>query len=454
MESIWRKQVGAIPNAGEPDWKTLQQIQWDVIVVGAGMAGILTAYLLQEEGKRVLVLEAKTIASGQTERTTAKVTCQHGPKYGELIETLGETVARAYAKANQEAIERYEQLIQKEKIQCDWQRVPAYLYSTQDEKILKKEVIAAGRLGIDAYFTPKTELPFEIKGAVCFPKQAQFSPLAFIRHLAAKLLIKENTKVLQVKGHTVITEKGWVKANQIVLATHYPVLNVPGFYFLRQHQERSYVLALQNTPKLHGMYYGIENSGLSLRQAGEYLLFGGGAKRTGENECGGIYEMLRIRARQLYPECQEAAHWSAQDCMPHDGLPFIGRYSMWTPHLYVATGFQKWGMSTSMVAAMILKDLVCQRENAYAGIFTPQRLHLGASMASLLTDVGVSVKGLAKGLFRRGRRCTHLGCALTWNADEKSWDCPCHGSRFDEEGRLLDNPAKRSVRLKMKKLPH
>lgn len=418
----------------------------DVIVIGAGMAGLLAAYYLQEAGKSVLVLEANKIASGQTDRTTAKITSQHGLKYNTLIKKVGREQAQIYARANQEAIDEYERLIKRLGVVCDFERVPAYLYSLVNGEQLLEEAKAAVSLGIDAFFTKQTEMPFPVAGAVCFRRQARFSPPQFMKALADKLEIKEDTPVLKVCGRRVYTREQVYTAEKIVMATHYPFLNVPGFYFLRQHQERSYVLALKGCKPVLGMYYGVDRDGLSLRQAGEYLLLGGGGHRTGKKGCGGAYQKLRSAARKYFPEGQEVICWSAQDCMPHDGIPFIGKYSVFTPHLYVVTGFQKWGMSSAMIAAMILREEIQGRTHPWSRLFGPQRLLVRAGFGKLLVDVGESIKGLTLGwLGKRSRRCPHLGCRLEWNPNEKSWDCPCHGSRFSQEGRLYDNPAQINV---------
>lgn len=443
MESLWRKQTGELTPEKRKEAVSGKR-HWDVIVVGAGMAGLLIAYYLQTEGMEVLVLEADRIASGQTERTTAKVTSQHGLKYSQLIEKTGVDEARMYARANEAAIREYERLIRENGIDCRFEKASAYLYTLEDETLLEKEAQAAAFLGIDASFTRETELPFEVKGAVCFRRQAQFEPLSFIRHIASKLEVWEQTMVKSVRENRVITETEELTAEKIVIATHYPVLNVPGFYFLRQHQERSYVMALSGCAPIRGMYYGIDNGGLSFRQAGEYLLLGGSACRTGQNREGGAYGRLALAAEQYFPDAVEELRWAAQDCMPHDGIPFIGKYSMLTPGLYVATGFQKWGMTTAMAAAMILRDELSGEKSPYREVFSPQRLHFRAGIGNLLTDIGVSVKGLGKGLYKRPR-CSHMGCELVWNPEEKSFDCPCHGSRFDTKGRLLDNPAKKCV---------
>ena len=449
MESLWRKQTPKLVSKSSTDHSAQENTHRDIIVIGAGMAGLLIAYYLKEKGKNVLVLEADEIASGQTERTTAKITSQHDLKYSEMIETMGTKKARLYAQANETAIREYERLIQSRGIECQFKKVPAYLYTMQDEKVLRDEAEAARSLGIDAFFTKETELPFEVMGAVCFRNQAQFSPLEFLKHISQELEIWERTKVIKIKGNQVITNDMVMTADKIVVATHYPLRNVPGFYFMRQHQERSYVLALSGCSKIEGMYIGIDKNGLSFRQAGEYLLFGGSSHRTGENKNGGSYDYLSEMAKLYYPDCKEEIRWSAQDCMPHDGIPFIGKYSIFTPNLYVATGFQKWGMTSSMLAALILRDELCGAHHPYSELFRPQRINLRAGIGNFLVDVVESVKGLTKGLFHKnGPRCPHMGCELVWNPDEESWDCPCHGSRFEKDGKLVDNPSKRSIENK------
>ena len=325
MESLWREQTPKLSSKADSNHLTMENVHRDVIVVGAGMAGILIAYYLKEKRKNVLVLEADEIASEQTERTTAKITSQHGVKYSTLIETIGAKKARLYAQANEKAVKEYERLIRSKGIECQFQWVPAYLYSMQNKKVLWKEAEAARSLGIDAFFTKETELPFEVTGAVCFQKQASFAPLEFLKEISKDLEIWERVKVMKIRKNRVITNDMVLTADKIVVATHYPFRNVPGFYFLRQHQERSYVLALSGGAKIEGMYIGIDKNGLSFRQAGDFLLFGGGSHRTGKNRNGGKYDYLWEMAKLYYPDSQEVSHWSAQDCMPHDGIPFIGK---------------------------------------------------------------------------------------------------------------------------------
>lgn len=453
MKSIWSEETQIREREPLQENKKVH-----TVVIGAGMAGILTAYLLQKEGTDVIVIDAGRIAGGQTKNTTAKITSQHGMIYERLVRQLGRDRAWDYASANEDAIQFFERIVREEEIECDFKKLPAYLYSVDPSQVnaLEEEAWTAATLGIQSYFMNGVELPdlpFETAAAVCFKEQAQFDPVKFIAHLSEDMEIYENTRALSVDKHIVCTDKGEITAENIVFATHYPFLNVPGFYFLRQHQERSYVLMLEGQRELNGMYYSIDPGGLSLRSAGNNLLLGGGGHRTGrrfdraacEREEAG-YAPLRRMAREYYPDCREKAYWSAQDCMPHDGVPFIGRYSLSRPYWYVATGFHKWGMTSSMAAAMMIKDFICGHYVLFRDLFTPRRLYIMAGIKDLLVDAGESVKGLAGGMLsEKERRCTHMGCRLEWNPEEESWDCPCHGSRYTAGGKLLDDPAQISI---------
>lgn len=473
MESIWCKDIELKERKPLPG-----NTSADIVVIGAGMTGILTAYLLKQQGKNVIILEADRIAGGQTKNTTAKITSQHGLIYDKLIRKYGRKKARLYARANEEAIQKIQQIVEQNHIDCDFQRIPAFLYSTQEEELLRKEAEAAARLGLPVSFQESSSLPFSTVGAVRFENQAQFHPLKFIQGIAEHLVIYENTMVYSVRGHKIYTNRGLVTAERIVFATHYPFLIIPGFYFIRQHQERSYIVAFSGAGKLEGVYYSIDEQGLSLRTEQDLLLVGAGGHRTGKNEAGGKYEYIREQVERYFPEGREVAHWSAQDCVTHDMLPFIGAYSIFRPYWYVATGFQKWGMTLSMVSAMIICNEICGIPHPYGKLFTPWRCHPLVSAPKLAVDLGTSIKGLLAGYhlfscdreedleyghggivrkgFRRygcyrdeqgkfhriSLRCPHMGCELLWNPDEKSWDCPCHGSRFDYDGRLIDNPAR------------
>ncbi|MEG1660985.1 MAG: FAD-dependent oxidoreductase [Clostridiales bacterium] len=476
MESIWRKTT-TIPshNNLEGDYET------EVAVIGGGMAGILIAWLLRQQGKKVMVLEAARVGGGQSQNTTAKITLQHGLIYDRLITSFGEDKARQYAIANQKALVAYRSIIQNRNIRCCFEDRPAYLYATKDATPLKREAEAAQSLGIKASFQRQSDLPFSVAGAVEVAAQAQFHPLLFLQNLAADLPVYERTRVISVDENRINMDSGTITAQQIVFATHFPFINTPGFYFLRMHQERGYVVALENAAQLPGMYLGIDGDGLSFRNYGNLLLLGGGKHRTGENSSGGKYSMLEQKASELWPNCRKVAAWSAQDCISLDGVPYIGRFAAGKPNWYVATGFGKWGMTGSMVSAMLIRDMICGRENVDGEIFSPQRFTVPQSAKNLLMETSQAVQGLSRRFLEPPRdmaerlprkhggvvdyageklgvykdawgelfvvdcRCPHLGCQLEWNPDELSWDCPCHGSRFDYRGHLLDNPAQLSL---------
>ncbi len=474
MESIWSQTYNRKKNSALEG-----HIQSDAAVIGGGMAGILTAWYLEQSGIRTVVLEADQIGGGQTKNTTAKITSQHGMLCHTFIEKKGEETARKYVQANQNAVEEYRKLIREKGIHCDLSETNAYVYSKDGEK-LRYETEAAQRLGIDASFEKQIEIPVSCAGAVCFPGQAEFHPLKFIGTLAEQLTIYEGTLVTEVENHLVKTARGSVKADHIIFTTHFPFVNFPGMYFARMHQERSYVIALENAGKLNGMYIGDGEDTLSFRQYDRYVLLGGQAHRTGENREGGCFETLKEIAKDRYPESSVVACWSAQDCMTTDNIPFIGQYSVERTNWWVATGFGKWGMSSSMVSAMLLRDKICGIENQYAEIFDPSRFAT-EEIPGLMKESGKAIKGLTKRFFHvpnetitaleRGHGavvetpqgkagvykteegkiyqvdivCPHMGCELAWNPNECSWDCPCHGSRFDFMGNLLDGPAQEGI---------
>lgn len=457
MESIWTKTCRL------PAQASLEHnVTADVAVVGGGMAGLLTAWLLKDSGLSVLVLEKETLGRGATAFTTAKITSQHGLVYTKLLKTLGIEGARQYAAAAQKAVASYRQIVKKEQIDCDFSNRPAFLYSALESDALKEEAESARRLGLPASFTTDTELPFPVAGAVRFDNQAQFHPLKFLSGLLPGLTVYERSEVVRIQGHTLFvrTPGGMrkVQAGRILLTSQFPVRNVPGFYFLRQHQELSYVLALDHAQAVDGMYYCVDQSGHSFRSWENLLLAGGLGHRAGQLHPGDSYRRLWHTVRQWYPRAAVVAHWSNEDAMPHDGLPFIGPFSVWTPHILVATGFQKWGMTHAMTAATILSDEVLGRHDAQHDVFSPWRLHLRAAAGPFLSDVASTLVHLIlqKPFAPRSRKravekgfgptCTHLGCTLSWNPADRTWDCPCHGSRYDENGRLLRGPACESLK--------
>ena len=298
---------------------------------------------------------------------------------------------------------------------------------------VKKELDALEKLGVPGEFTDRLPLPFPVAGAVRYPNQAQFHPLKWIAAISKSLHICEHTPVRELVGTTAITDYGKVTANKIIVATHFPFLNKHGSFFAKLYQHRSYVIALENAPNVDGMYVDEAQTGMSFRNYKNLLLVGGGDHRTGKQ--GGAWQELRDFAQRHYPKAAETSHWATQDCMSLDGVPYIGPYSASASDLYVATGFNKWGMTSAMVSAMVLCDLVQGKQSPYAEVFSPSRTILRPQLVVNGFEAVVNL------LTPSAKRCPHLGCALKWNPQEHTWDCPCHGSRFTEEGRLIDNPA-------------
>lgn len=414
-------------------------LKTDVLIVGGGMAGILCAHKLASQNIDYALIEADRICCGVTRNTTAKLTSQHGLCYDKLIRLHGLEAARRYWEANEAAIKEYGKLAQS--IECDFQRMDNYIYSIDDFQKLEKEKTALDSLGIPADLIKATSLPFPVAGAIRFADQAQFHPLKFASAIAKDLHIYEHTPAKEFMGNMVTTDYVTIQAKKIIIATHFPLINKHGAYFLKLYQQRSYVLALENTGKLDGMYLDAEENGLSFRKHGDILLLGGGGHRTGKR--GGAWAELESFAGKYYPGSREVCRWATQDCMTLDGIAYIGQYSKRTPNMFVATGFNKWGMTTAMVAAMILSDLVEGKNNSYADAFRPDR-------SILRKQLFVNVLETTGNLLTPTKpRCPHLGCALKWNRQEHSWDCPCHGSRFAEDGTLLDNPATDNLKKKI-----
>ena len=426
MGSLW-EQTWEKPNFPAQDG----DLSTDVLIIGGGMAGILCAYRLHCAGVPYVLAEAETICGGITKNTTAKLTSQHGLIYDKLISRFGIQRAKQYLAANQAALQAYRTLCRD--MDCGFEEKAAYVYALDDRRKLQREVNALEKLGVPAEFTDELPLPFPVAGAVKFPNQAQFHPLKFVSGLAKGLRVYEHTRVRELIGTTAVTNHGRIRAKKVIVATHFPFLNKHGSYFLKLYQHRSYVIALQGAPDVDGMYVDASRTGLSFRNCQNLLLLGGGGHRTGKK--GGGWRELRDFARRHYPQAEEQYRWAAQDCMSLDGVPYIGPYSASTPDLYVAAGFNKWGMTSSMVSAMLLSDLVQGKNSPYGEVFSPSRSILRPQLA---VNGFEAVSSL---LTPTVRRCPHLGCALKWNPVEHTWDCPCHGSRFTEDGKRLDGPA-------------
>ncbi|MBT9779049.1 FAD-dependent oxidoreductase [Clostridium sp. MCC353] len=426
MDSVWTESSrirGFQPLKG--DLKT------DVLIVGGGMAGILCGYFLQQAGVDYAIVEADTVCSGITKNTTAKITSQHGLIYHKLVREFGVEKARMYLDINEAALKKYRELCKN--IDCDFEDKDSYVYSTDRYQKLEQELNALNEIGFDGDYVKDLPLPFQTEGAVRFKNQALFHPLKFIASIAENLNIYEHTKVLEFAGLTASIHGGTVTADHIIIATHYPILNKHGAYFAKEYQNRSYVLGLLNATEVNGMYVDEAEKGLSFRNYKDLLLLGGGSHRTGKK--GGKWQELEAFSQKYYPDSVEKYRWATQDCMTLDQVPYIGLYGKSTKGLYVTTGFNKWGMTSSMVSAMILTDLILGKENPYAQVFSPRRTVLRPQLVVNLAESTANLLTISK------KRCPHMGCALKWNPEERTWDCPCHGSRFTKDGELIDNPA-------------
>ena len=432
MDSIWLK------TAQKPQFDVLNgNKNVDVLIIGGGIAGILCAYKLKNAGVDCMLVEADEICGGITKNTTAKITLGHGLIYDKMIKRFGENKARLYAEAQSKAIKEYARLCKN--IECDFETRDNYVYSLNDRKKIEKEVAALNHIGVKAEFSDAKDLPFSVAGAVRIKEQAQFHPLKFLYEIAKELPIYEHTKIVELVPHKAKTNHGEITYKKLIIATHFPMLNKHGLYPLKLYQHRSYVIALKGAQNVSGMYVDESNTGLSFRNYGDLLLLGGGGHRTGKK--GGCWQELEDFAHKHYKNAEIVGKWATQDCMTLDDIPYIGQYSKSTSDVFVATGFNKWGMTNAMVAAELLCDLVQGKVNPYAAVFDPSRTVMRPQLAVNAFESTVGI------LTPTAPRCPHLGCALKYNRAEHTWDCPCHGSRFTVDGQLIDNPATDDKRL-------
>ena len=424
MKSIWQK-------VSMPQFRSLKgDIKTDVLIIGGGIAGLLTAYFLNEAGVDYILVEKDTIASGVTANTTAKITYGHSFNYHKILSLCGKDTAEGYYLAHKKAVETYFDITKD--IDCDFETKDNFVYSFKKQNI-EKELNALGEIGCKCALTNSFNLPFKTAGAIKIENQAQFHPLKFLSQISLNLNIYEHTKVLEMVGNTAITGKGRIKAKRVVVATHFPFINKHGKYFLKLYQYRTYVLALKGAADLKGMYIDENDKGMSFRNYKNLLLLGAGGHRTGKQ--GGGYEELSKLARLYYPNAKPVTAWATQDCISLDKMCYIGKYSKGSNELYVATGFNKWGMTGAMCSAQIISDMLTGKHNDFENIFNPERNIL---TPQLMVNGFETITNLLR---PTTPRCSHLGCALKWNKQEHSWDCSCHGSRFGRNGELLNGPA-------------
>jgi len=487
-DSLW------LATAESTDWPTLAADgDVDVAVIGGGIAGVTTALLLKRDGARVAVLERGVIGGGATGFTTAKVTALQGTRLSQISASHDDEAAAVYANASLAAVERIDQLVRGEGIDCAWERMPAFTYAADYEQVAKVEQEAdiARRVGLAVELTETPPLPFSVPVALRLDHQGQFHPARYVRALAERVAgegsgVFERTVVTGVTEGSpcVITTAGGavITARDVVVCTNYPLLD-RGLFFTRMNVSRSYLVAARvRGVALAGMLITADEPTRSLRSyvadGQTWTLVGGEGHATGSADATPErYQVLEAFARRHFDVVDVPYRWSTQDGMPTDELPYIGPYTPRSKHLFVNCGAQKWGMTTATAGAMVLADRLTGRANPAAGLFDPNRMSVRSAPKVLKTQGWVGAHfigdrlasaeatsdsevppgearvvrtGLKKsGVYRDPEgtvhavslRCTHLGCLVHFNEAERTWDCPCHGSRFDVDGKVLSGPA-------------
>ena len=440
--------------------KLTQDIGADVAIIGGGLTGIQTAYLLANRGLKVVLLEKDKLCSGTTSGSTGKITSQHGILYKYLKDLNGKDFAKKYYEANEQAKENIIKIINKEKIECDLERKNAYVFTEVEKEVqkIKEEVEYTKKIDISSQFVNEIDLPIDIYGAIKFENQAQFDPVKYVYGLS-KCIIKnggeiyENSKVLETVEddgkYIVMTKEGSVRAKHLVIATRYPIIRFPGYYFMKMYQSTSYALLVDTHTdlELDGYYINSETPVLSFRTVktdGKNLLLAVGYDyKTGTEIIGNPFEYLKARIKNMYPEAEVLKTWTAEDCISLDKIPYIGDFSDIMDNCYVATGFNKWGITSSNIGAKIIADKILGNRNEYEDIFESSRLGIIKNkdeVMNMIKEVGEGII-LERIKGKPTPTCTHLGCKLSWNPIEEVWECPCHGSKFTKRGFVIEGPA-------------
>ncbi len=473
-KSVWRGSAVRYPSIEAGDRET--------VVIGGGIAGFLCAYFLAEAGQKVTLIEADRLFSGTTSLTTAKITYNQGSVYADLFMRYGRGVAELYYKSQTEAMEKYRELVEKYGIDCDFEETDGFIFSRNDSRALKKTCELLQSFGAKCGLCNNVDY-FNAAVALKAEGQYVFDPLKFLTALPVEFEIFENSRAIDVDPKTKLikTDGGFIKAEKIIIATHYPIINSRGGYYFKLRQSTSYTVAV-NGKRANAAYLDEKEDGISIRPYREGTILGGGDHRTGRSKECGRFKKLEKTAKELFGG--EALNcWHAEDVMTFDGMPMAGRYSKTAQDVYVVTGFNKWGMTNALVCAQVIRDLILGKENPYANLFSPQRKIKGAageiisnaftnfkeiflgyfritfkSARKIKSGSGkvVFVNGKKRAVYRDGKNnlhiigsmCPHMHGELKWNGDAECWECPCHGSQFDIHGNLLSGPSTKCCKYK------
>lgn len=483
MKTIWNKSIKEFD-------KLSADIKCDIAIVGGGLSGMWCAYKLVAAGKSVAVLEADRVGSGVTSGSSAILSHAQDIIFSPILKMFGKEYAKKYYEDTLNAEKKIKEIIKSKKVDCSFEEIDFHLYTTKckGKKELNKEIEVYKDLEIEYQEVSDSPFPFKIKKAIKV-KAAQFDPLMLLSFLTNEVVkgggkIFEQTKIVsQPEDNKLKFEDFTITAKSFVFATHFPILNFPGFYFLKMYQDQSYSIVYKPSSDKkdftkNNTYESIDEQGMEYRRVGNNVLFCGANFRTGTKPYKSKYQIIEQHKSKYYPNFSEVARFMAQDCITNDYLPYAGKYSKFLENVYVITGFNKWGMSNSFVASEVVANMILGKTvKGEINIYSPTRKNVFVSVVETTKNLGVDIAGWANNLLNvdskkfervksgtgaivkiKGKRvgvyrdeknklhkisgiCPHLGCSLKWNKDEKSWDCPCHGSRFDVDGKILNNPS-------------
>ena len=492
FKSIWDDSIDFTANYNILN----KDLSTDVCIIGGGITGISTGYYLYKNNVKFILLERNTICSNTSKFSTAKITSQHGLIFHDIVKKYGIKKAQKYLEANNMAIKNIEDIINKENIDCDFKKQDSFVF-TQNCSYIKNiddeyNVLLKLKFN-DLEIQNNISSPLNIKKAIKFKNQAQFNPKKYCIGLSN--IIKQNIyeqchvkKITKENGlFKIYTNTNKILCKKVILCTHFPIKDIPGFYFLKMYQDTSYVVAADiKENEFNGMYINVESPTISLRGTKidnkNILLVGGNNIKTGDNIKENNYIQLEQIAKSIYPNCEIIKRWNTQDCITLDKIPYIGNFSTIYPNIYIATGFNKWGITTSNITANILTDKILNRKNYYEDVFCATRLHPIKNIKEIYFNLNQTAQSLVINKFKIKKDeienipkntgkiiklnnknigiykdenekihkinpyCSHLKCLLTFNCQDKTWDCPCHGSRFDIDGNLLNGPANESIK--------